>query len=430
MENSQENINFASAFKKITFSKIFRGNPNIWIAILVLALISIFASISVSRLEKFVANNSDMRFWVLHACFIIISFFIIVFFQFFPLNIVKRYSKLMWLSALVIVFATMFFGEEVNGAKRALLGLRTFDIMKFAFPIYFARLLSDKISEINSSFKKTLKYIVVPSLLSFGIFIKDNISTGIIIAAIFFIMLIVSEVKLKYKFYIFLIIFSLGAAGVALKFLKQDKNDTTRVSTAVNRITNFISGETNQQTIVATASVQSAGLLPKGPGQSSHKNNLTQVEDDFIFSLLVEEWGLIGSIFLVIGCYLSLFIFSIRTIMKSKDKYSIYVVLGLILYITIQALIHFIVNIGGPVTGQTLPFISNGKMSIVVTAVSFGLIINVNSNSIKEKLKSEKEKEKKEKKIKSESNLHKEQDVEDEHDLNENKVKKILENLD
>jgi cell division protein FtsW len=322
-----------------------------------------------------------MSFFLKHVFAVILSFALIIVVQFISIKTIRKWAKVIWLFALVVVIITMLFGEEENQATRSLFGFRTFDLMKFAFPIYFARILAQRIDTINSSFKSCARYILLPAFLSIIIFFKDNVSTLLILFFVFSAILFISDVRFKYKFYLFATF--VGIIGVLLLWqftlgAKYSELKIGRLETAINRIEAFSNGEKNKdQTIRAEAVVQSAGLIGVGPGQSYNKD-IPQIESDFIFCLIVEEYGLIVAA-AIVACYLFLLLYSWRIIKKLEDKFSIYAISGITLMIVFQAFVHVLVNVGGPNTGQTLPYISQGRVSIFVTAIAFGIIINLSS---------------------------------------------------
>ena len=382
MENQNKSI--GDAFREIKLSHIFRGNYKIWLSIFLLAVISILAAFSASERPAVIANDKQMWFFISHCFAIIISFLLIIIVQFIPIEKIRRWSKAFWLFALIIVVVTMIFGQEENQATRVLFGMRTFDFMKLAFPIYFARILVQKIDLINTSFKQFCRYVIFPTILSTFIFIKDNISTSIILLFVFSVILFISEVKIKYKLSIIPLFLGLIGILFLVQFTLGDKypelKKIGRLETAKSRIESFVKGgnEKNQtQTIRAEAAIQSAGFFGVGPGQSYNKN-IPQIESDFIFCLIVEEYGLIIAFF-ILFCYLWLLLYSLQIIRKLDNKFSIYAIVGITVTIVFQAFIHIFVNIGGPNTGQTLPFISQGRVSIFITAIAFGIIINLSS---------------------------------------------------
>jgi cell division protein FtsW len=160
-----------------------------------------------------------------------------------------------------------------------------------------------------------------------------------------------------------------------------------RGETAANRVSNWyatILGNDKTEDLQATNAkfaIVSGGLIGKGPGRSDYRRTLTEANNDYIFAIVVEEYGLVG-VLILLSVYMTLFFRVIRIIRKCEKSFQALLVSGLITLIMLQAMIHIGVSVGGiPVTGQNLPMISTGGTSIIITCASFGIILSISKET-------------------------------------------------
>ena len=157
-----------------------------------------------------------------------------------------------------------------------------------------------------------------------------------------------------------------------------------RVDTWISRIDSFIDDEETQadyQIEKAKIAIASGGSIGLGPGKSIQKNFLPQSSSDFIYAIIIEEYGLAGGL-LVLGLYLTLFYRGIKIAQKSEKTFGTFLAVGLSFSLVFQAMINMAVAVGiMPVTGQTLPLISMGGTSILFTCITIGIILSVSRDS-------------------------------------------------
>jgi cell division protein FtsW len=256
--------------------------------------------------------------------------------------------------------------------------LQTSDVAKVALVIYLARTLAKYQNELNN-FMLVTKYFMVPIAIICGLIMPENLSTAMMIFGICMIILFIGRVPLKYLFaYV-----GLAIAGIILfAALLAVFTKSNRVQVWKNRIEHFVSGEEDAdgdyQSNMAKIAISTGGLFGKAPGNSSTRNMLPQSNSDFIFAIIVEEYGLFFGAIPLILAYMILLFRGITITKKCETAFPAFLVMGLIVMIVVQALLNMLVAVGlFPVTGQTLPMVSWGRTSVLVMSYSIGAILSV-----------------------------------------------------
>jgi cell division protein FtsW len=235
------------------------------------------------------------------------------------------------------------------------------------------------------------KYFMVPIAVVCGLIISENLSTALMIFGICMIILFIGRVPIKYL----LAYLGLALAAVILfaLLLSVVSPNSNRVAVWKNRIEHYFTGKANEdesyQSNQAKIAISTGGLFGKAPGKSVQRNMLPQSNSDFIFAIITEEYGLLfGAIPLVLA-YMILLFRGIAIAKKCETAFPAFLVLGLVVMISVQALINMLVAVGlFPVTGQTLPMISWGRTSVLVISFSMGAILSV-SRVVNARLKKE-----------------------------------------
>jgi len=285
------------------------------------------------------------------------------------------------LSIPLLVY-TIAFGVEVNEARRWIsvpfvdLTFQTSDFAKLALIIYVARAISSKqeyIKDFNSAFLP----IIVPILIICSLIAPADLSTALLLFLTCVLMMFMGRVSLKYiLLLLFLGIVAFACLIVIGEFTKDLK--IVRVDTWVNRVREFIENtDGGYQIKQAKIAIADGGIFGVGPGNSVQRNFLPAPYSDFIYAIICEEYGLFGG-FIVIGLYVMLFFRITSIITRSPKAFGAMLVLGLGLYLTIQALANIAVSVHlVPVTGLTLPMVSMGGTSIIFSSIAFGMILSV-----------------------------------------------------
>ena len=376
------------------FKKYFKGDQHIWAIIVGLSVFSLLAVYSSTGTLAYRWTGGNTAFYIIrHSGFLAFGLTLAFVLHMFPYKYFARISQ--WLMVIVIplLVFTLFFGIEINNAARGfripVLGLtfQTSDLAKIALIMYLARQLALRQEDIRN-FKKTL----LPMFIMIGVvcilILPANFSTAAILFVVCVILLFVGRVSLRQLSGLCAVTLVAGAALVASLYglQKAGMNNvvTQRAETWVNRVERFVGDSPDNdplgeyfQARQAKIAVGTVGFLGKGPGNSVQRNFLPHPYSDFIFAIIIEEYGVLGGLF-VLFLYISL-LYRARLIMAKCDKtFPALLVIGLSLIVVFQALINMMVSVGLlPVTGQPLPLISMGGTSILFTGAAFGIILSV-----------------------------------------------------
>ena len=256
--------------------------------------------------------------------------------------------------------------------------IQTSDIAKVALVIYLARTLA-KYQKQLKDFVLVTKFFMLPVFIICALIMPENLSTAIMIFGICILIMFIGGVPFKYLLaYIGLAVVFIILFALLLWVIREDN----RVMTWIERLINFFTGKgdtgDDYQINQAKIAISTGGLFGKAPGHSVQRNILPQSNSDFIFAIIIEEYGLVlGAIPLVLA-YLILLFRGITIVKKCDTGFPAYLVLGLVVMIVSQAMLNMMVAVGIlPVTGQTLPMVSWGRTSVIVMCFSIGVILSV-----------------------------------------------------
>jgi len=315
---------------------------------------------------------------------LVFCLFIIVVTHQLPYRIYSSLAGFFVLVSIILLILTLIFGVRINEAARWItipgtgFRIQTSDIAKVSLVIYMARLLSRHQHELND-FKLLTRVFIVPIAIVCALILPENLSTALLIFGICMLILFIGRVPLKYL----AAWLGMAVVGVILIALLLDMaTEANRVSVWKDRIENFISGEEDAdgdyQSNQAKIAIASGGLIGKAPGNSVQRNMLPQSNSDFIFAIIIEEYGLFFGAVPIIFVYLILLFRAIAIAKKCETAFPAFLVMGLTIMIVVQAILNMAVAVGlFPVTGQTLPMISWGRTSMLVTSFSLGAILGV-----------------------------------------------------
>ena len=250
--------------------------------------------------------------------------------------------------------------------------------------MYVARVLTIRQGQLED-FKSVLKYLLLPIGIICALILPANFSTAALLFVNCLFLMFVGRVKLKFMFYIMgsCLIFALLLGVVIWQF----PNAVPRGTTWKARIENFSKGDakSNYQSEQAKIAIATGGVIGKGPGNSTQRAFLPQASSDFIYAIIIEEYGLFMGFFMLF-LYMIFFFRGVRIIRDSEKPFAGYLAAGLTFSLVFQALINMAVAVNlFPVTGQPLPLVSMGGTSIWFTCIAIGIILSVSkSNSDKE----------------------------------------------
>ncbi|WP_028891249.1 FtsW/RodA/SpoVE family cell cycle protein [Tenacibaculum sp. 47A_GOM-205m] len=366
-----------------------KGDRAIWAIVTMLAIFSFMPIYSAStNLVYVVGNGSTFGHLIKHIVLLITGFAVIYGVHKIPYRYFSGGSVLMFPVVIVLLIFTLAQGTTIGGANASRwiripfvgIGFQTSTLAGLVLMVYVARYLA-KHKEKVISFKESLLQLWLPVGIVLVLILPANFSTT---AMIFFMILLVSFIggyPLKYIGYI------LGMGLFAFLFfilVAKAFPDAmpNRVNTWKSRIESFSqpNGEENYQVEKAKIAIATGGVVGKGPGKSVQKNFLPQSSSDFIYAIIVEEYGLAGAVVVIFIYFLLLFRILI-TAKKATTIFATLLVIGVGIPIVFQAMINMAVAVNIlPVTGQTLPLISSGGTSIWMTCFALGMILSVSAS--------------------------------------------------
>jgi cell division protein FtsW len=388
-----------------------RGDKVIWALVFLLVLISLLVVYSAtgSLAYKMYKGNTEVYLFK-QIAFIAIGFCIIYFAHRVNYTLYSRVAKVLFLLSIPLLLYTLLFGVTLNEGSRWIklpiinMTMQTSDLAKLALFMFLARLLSRKQAQIKD-FKKGFLPVILPVGITCMLIAPANLSTALLLGASCMLLLFIGRVSTRH------LLMTIGAALIPVAFLvmaaviKHKSGDdevattttatttkekssrlTARVDTWISRVENFMYGgkeadnDNSYQSNQAKIAIAKGGLLGAGPGNSEQRNFLPQAYNDFIYAIIIEEYGLLGGAF-VIFIYLAFLFRSIRLFQKCPFAFGAFLAVGLSFTLVIQAMANMAVNVNlFPVTGVTLPLVSMGGSSFLFTCLSIGIILSVARN--------------------------------------------------
>ncbi len=366
-------------------TRTFKGDRAIWGLVVLFMIYSLLAVYSSSVGVAFRSYGGNTTYFLrTQFIWLIISLGIIVVVSYLPYRIYYSMAGLFLIISAGLLILTLLFGSRVNEATRWLVipgtgfKLQTSDVAKVALVIYLARTLSKYQDELHN-FLLVTKLFMIPIAVICVLIMPENLSTAMMIFGVCLIILFIGRVPMKFLF----AYAGMAVVGVVLFALVLTwVSDDNRVQVWKNRIEHYFSGQADEdgdyQANQAKIAISTGGLFGKAPGRSTQRNMLPQSNSDFIFAIIIEEYGLfLGAIPLLLA-YLILLFRGVTIAKKCETAFPAFLVLGLIVMIVAQAFLNMLVAVGlFPVTGQTLPMVSWGRTSVLIMSFSIGAILSV-----------------------------------------------------
>ena len=368
--------------------KHIEGDRTIWALVAILALFSFMPVYSASANLVSVVGGSTLGYLLKHVVLLIMGFAIIYAVHKIPYRYFSGGSVLLLPAVFFLLIYTLAQGTTIGGtyASRWIsipfigVGFQTSTLAGLVLMVYTSRYLA-KNKDLKIVFKESLIQLWLPVALILILILPANFSTTAIIFSMILILAFIGGYPIKYIGYI------IGAGILSLTlFILIAKafpdSMPNRVNTWGSRIENFSNseGQESYQVEKAKIAIATGGTFGKGPGKSIQKNFLPQSSSDFIYAIIVEEYGLVGAVLIVFVYFLLLFRIFV-TVKKASTIFGTLLVIGVGLPIIFQAVINMAVATNlFPVTGQTLPLISSGGTSIWMTCFALGMILSVSSS--------------------------------------------------
>lgn len=371
------------------------GDKVIWTIVFALSFISILLIYSSSSTLAFKEKTTNFAFLIKQVAFVAGGLGIAYGFSRIPLGVYRSLSYFaFWVSVALMVY-TLLFGIELNNAKRWMkigpIQFQTTEIIKITIPLYLARVLETCKLE---TFKEYFQKILIPLGIAFGLIILSSVSAALFVAILSFGILFIAGVKWSHIFKTA----GIGGGLLLIVIILQLAFNIVlipRLGTAIGRVEEFFQGDMTEQmrdmnvhekqkladetfqADMARVAVSSVGILGKGPGNSTQRYVLPHPYSDYVYAIIIEEYGLFGGA-IVLMLYIWFLFRCVILVKNCTKKFSALTVVGIGLLITIQAILHILVNVGIiPVTGHTLPLISYGGTSFLILCSAFGVILSV-----------------------------------------------------
>ncbi|GAA4303416.1 FtsW/RodA/SpoVE family cell cycle protein [Compostibacter hankyongensis] len=364
-----------------------QGDKVIWAIVVILSLVSVLAVYSSTGTLAYRMQKGHTEYYLFKQfAELALGILIIYFSHRVNYTVYSRIAVVLFLISIPLLIYTLFFGSNINEANRWIklpvinLTFQTSDMAKLALFMYISRQLSRK-QNVIKDFKKGFLPIIVPVCIICGLIMPANMSTALLLGASCMLLCFIGRVNIKYL----LAMAGIGILGIALvvTIVLATGVGGGRAETWKNRIAHFKQTEKTDapyQVQQAKIAVANGGTFGRGPGNSEQRNFLPHPYSDFIYAIIIEEYGLAGG-FLMIAFYMIFLFRSIRIFRRCPYAFGAFLAVGLSFTLVIQAFANMAVNVNlFPVTGVTLPLVSMGGTSIWFTSLAIGIILSVSRN--------------------------------------------------
>jgi cell division protein FtsW len=383
-----------------------RGDKYIWGLVILLSLISILVVYSATGSLAYKMYRGNTSYYLFkQIIFTLIGLSVVFGLHRVNYTVFSRVATILFIISIPLLIYTLFFGAKINEGSRWIklpiinLTIQSSDVAKLALFMYLSKVLSKK-QEVIKDFKKGFLPVIIPVFIICGLIMPANLSNALLTGATSLLLLFIGRVSFKH------ILLTIGIAMIPIVIIisvaiaTHQSNDTTtngskpviaeslkswgRFGTWVNRVQDFMYAKDNEvpyQVQQAKIAIANGGIfVGLGPGNSQQRNFLPQAYNDFIYAVIIEEYGLLGGAF-IIFIYLVFLFRCIRIFRKCPYAFGAFLALGLSFTLIIQAVANMAVNVAiVPVTGVTLPLLSMGGSSFIFTCCSIGLILSVARN--------------------------------------------------
>ena len=383
-----------------------RGDKYIWGLVILLSLISILVVYSATGSLAYKMYRGNTSFYLFkQIIFTLIGLLVVFGLHRVNYTVFSRVATILFILSVPLLIYTLFFGAKINEGSRWIklpiinLTIQSSDVAKLALFMYLSRVLSKK-QEVIKDFKKGFLPVIIPVFIICGLIMPANLSNALLTGATSLLLLFIGRVNFKH------ILLTIGVAMIPIVIIisvamaTHKANEGTidsskpvvaeslknwgRFGTWVKRVQDFMYAKDNEvpyQVQQAKIAIANGGIfVGLGPGNSQQRNFLPQAYNDFIYAVIIEEYGLLGGAF-IIFIYLVFLFRCIRIFRKCPYAFGAFLALGLSFTLIIQAVANMAVNVAiVPVTGVTLPLLSMGGSSFIFTCCSIGLILSVARN--------------------------------------------------
>lgn len=376
-----------------------KGDKVIWAIVIMLTMVSILVVYSSVGSLAYKMNKSTESYLFKQIGFIALGVLIIYFAHRVNYTIYSRVATILFLISIPLLFYTLKFGSSINEANRWIklpvinMTFQTSDLAKLALFMYMSRQLS-RCQNVIKDFRRGFLPLIVPVIIICALIAPANLSTALLIGGIALMLMFIGRVRVRH------IMLVVGTALIPLIILVlvathyYNREEHTsgdlpsvlsmgRMSTWIKRVQDFMyadKDDASYQVQQAKIAIAKGGWLGKGPGKSEQRNFLPHPYSDFIYAIIIEEYGLAGGAIIILIYVLFLFR-SIRIFQRCPYAFGAFLAVALSFTLVIQAMVNMAVNVNLlPTTGITLPLVSMGGSSLWFTCFAIGIILSVARN--------------------------------------------------
>lgn len=376
-----------------------KGDKVIWAIVILLTMVSILVVYSSIGSLAYRMNKSTESYLFRQVGYICLGVMIIYFAHRVNYTIYSRVASILFIISVPLLLYTLKYGSHINDASRWIklpvinLTFQTSDLAKLALFMYMSRLLSRR-QNVIKDFRKGFLPLIIPVGIICLLIAPANLSTALLIGGIALLLMFIGRVRVRH------IMMVIGAALIPLLFLisvahhyynqkEQVSEDLPavfsfgRMPTWVKRVQDFMYADkedASYQIQQAKIAIATGGIFGKGPGKSEQRNFLPHPYSDFIYAIIIEEYGLAGGAIILL-IYLLFLFRSIKLFQRCPYAFGAFLAVALSFTLVIQALVNMAVNVNlFPTTGVTLPLVSMGGSSLLFTCFSIGIILSVARN--------------------------------------------------
>ena len=363
------------------FNKL-QGDRTIWLIVMILSIFSLLAVYSSTGTLAFRQQGGDTEYYLFRHFFLLAGgIFLMYLAHMINFNYYSRIAQLMLYISIPLLLITLAFGTDINDARRWLtvpiidISFQTSDLAKLALIMYIARILSRK-QHIIDDFDQGFLPVIIPVLVVCVLIMPADLSSAMLLFFTCLIVMFIGRVRLKHMG---LAIWMGITVFLLVIFIASVTPFENRLNTWKKRIVSFVDSdkEVSYQVKHSKIAIANGGLIRLAPGKSIQRNFLPHPYSDFIYAIIIEEYGLLGGL-IIMALYLWLLQRAIRIFVKSPGAFGALLAVGLAISLVIQAMMNMAVTVDLlPVTGLTLPLVSMGGTSLLFTSVSIGIILSV-----------------------------------------------------
>jgi cell division protein FtsW len=357
----------------------FKGDPMIWGIVILLSLFSILVVYSATGTLAYKSAEGNTEFYLLrHSFLVFLSLFVMWLAHKMPYRKYALYAKLFMYLSIPLLLVTYLFGSTINDANRWLTipvinqAFQPSDLAKLSLIAALAAMLARRQNTI-----KDLTGTLLPIIISIGIICAligmANMSTAVLLLLTCILIMFIGRVPVKHLGLVVMV----GILGLAIAVYFGQRRETF-----ISRIGAFVESRRDDDKISFQAeqsfiAIATGGISGKGPGNSEQRNTLPHPYSDFIYAIIIEEYGMVGGVG-VLFLYLALLYRGMRIVDNSNKAFGGLLSAGLSFALVIQALVNMAVAVGlGPITGLPLPLLSMGGTSLIFTGTALGIILSV-----------------------------------------------------